>query len=256
MTSTLGHFVWYDHLTRDPQGAIAFYTEVIGWKAQPVAPGGPYTMFLSTQGPLAGAEAMPALPPGTPFVPQWKGNVQVADVDAAVAGAKRNGGRVLGEAADYPGVGRLAVIADPQGLSVNVFAPARTMARRDSTQPGEFMWSELMTTDHDAAFAFYSAVFGWTKKREMEMGPLGTYLIVSHGGEDVGGMFTKPAGVPVPPHWLYYIHVADLDATIERALAKGAASVRPASEVPGGARIATLRDPQGAEFGLHGDGVR
>jgi predicted enzyme related to lactoylglutathione lyase len=252
MTSTLGQCIWYDHLTRDPAGAVAFYTEIIGWKSQPFGPGVPYTMFLSGQGPLAGAETMPGnLPDKVP--PQWKANIHVADVDATVAEVKRLGGRVLAEAADYPDVGRLAVITDPQGLSVNVFAPTRAIPPRDATKPGEFMWSELMTTDHEAAFAFYSAVFGWKKKREMDMGRLGAYLIFSHGDEDLGGMFTKPKDVQVPSYWLYYIHVADLDDTIERARTRGAKVVRAPQEVPGGARVAMLLDPQGASFGLHGD---
>lgn len=32
--SSKGHFVWYEHLTRDVQAAIAFYGEVVGWKTR------------------------------------------------------------------------------------------------------------------------------------------------------------------------------------------------------------------------------
>ena len=34
-SSNNGHFVWHEHLTKDPKAAVAFYTEVIGWKTQP-----------------------------------------------------------------------------------------------------------------------------------------------------------------------------------------------------------------------------
>jgi len=64
-------------------------------------------------------------------------------------------------------------------------------------------------------------------------------------------MFTKGKDIPLPPHWLYYVQVDDLDASIERAKAKDAKLLNGPMEVPGGARIAQLMDPQGAAFALH-----
>ena len=51
-----GLFVWHDHLTKDPKAAMAFYTEVVGWKTQPFTEGGDnhYTMWVGSQGPLGG----------------------------------------------------------------------------------------------------------------------------------------------------------------------------------------------------------
>ena len=55
----------------------------------------------------------------------------------------------------------------------------------------------------------------------------------------------------MPAHWLYYIAVADLDGTIERAKSTGAKLRSGPMAVPGGARIAQLADPEGAAFALH-----
>src|SRR6476660_7788531 len=120
-TSNNGHFVWYEHLTKDPKAAIAFYTEVVGWKTQPFAEGGDYTMWVGSQGPLGGVMKLPdeAAKMGTP--PHWMGNVQVADGDATVAAVKKLGGKVYKEPSDIPTVGRFAVIADPQGAAIAVF---------------------------------------------------------------------------------------------------------------------------------------
>ena len=84
-----GHFVWYEHLTKDPKAAIAFYTEVTGWKTQPFGEGTDYVMWVGTQGPLGGVMTLPeeAAKMGAP--PHWTGNVQVADVDATAALAKK-----------------------------------------------------------------------------------------------------------------------------------------------------------------------
>jgi uncharacterized protein len=247
--SNIGRFVWYDLLTTDPDTAVPFYSHVIGWKAQ--AWEGGYTMFLSEQGPHAGAAKLPDAAKKMGAPPHWTSNVAVADVDATAAQARRLGGRVLVEPADFPKVGRLAVIADPQGAPINVFKPNQSMPPRDPGKPGEFVWSELLTVDHEAAFRFHSALFGWQKIRDFDMGAMGKYLIYGTGDKELGGMFTKSKDMPMPPMWFYYVEVADLDAAAERAKSKGARVLNGPMDVPGGARILQLSDPQGAVFALH-----
>jgi predicted enzyme related to lactoylglutathione lyase len=247
--ATPGRFVWYDHMTLDTKAAIAFYTHVLGWTSQPFEHG--YTMFAGSQGPMAGAVELPeqARKMGAP--PHWTSNVCVADVDATVAEARKLGGKVFVEPSDFGKVGRLAVIADPHGATINLFKPFDPMTLHDTTTPGEFTWHELVTTDHEAAFAFYAKLFGWKKTRDFDMGAMGKYLIYGADGTDLGGVFTKPKDMPAPAHWLYYVEVSDLDAALRRAKTKDAKLLNGPMEVPGGARIAQLADPQGAAFALH-----
>jgi predicted enzyme related to lactoylglutathione lyase len=247
--ATLGSFVWYDLLTTDPAAAISFYSHVIGWESRALGP--EYTMFAAKQGPVGGATTLPerARKAGAP--PYWMSNVRVADVDATVSEVKKLGGRVLNGPSDYPDVGRLAVIADPQGAPLHVFKPAGPMSAHDASEPGEFTWSELLAADNEVAFGFYAALFGWKKHRDFDMGPIGKYLVFGIGDRDLGGMFTKPRNMPAPPHWIYYVQVDDLDAAIARAKAKGATLVNGPMDIPGGARVAHLDDPQGAGFALH-----
>ena len=122
-----GRFVWYELMTTDPQAAIAFYGEVIGWKAQPFE-GGPYTMWVGSQGPLGGTMPLPepAKKMGAP--PHWMAHVEVADVDQSAARARELGGHVYVEPQDIPTIGRFAVIADPQGASISIFKPLQGMA--------------------------------------------------------------------------------------------------------------------------------
>jgi predicted enzyme related to lactoylglutathione lyase len=112
-----------------------------------------------------------------------------------------------------------------------------------------------MTSNHEAAFAYYSQLFGWKKLRDFDMGDVGSYLIYGQGrGQDdreLGGMFSQAKGAPMPAAWIYYIQVADLDAAIARAKSGGGTLMNGPMEVPGGARIAQLDDPQGAFFALH-----
>jgi predicted enzyme related to lactoylglutathione lyase len=245
----VGSFVWYDLLTSDPAEAVPFYSHVLGWGSQAMGPR--YTMFTTADGPHSGTTKLPEQTKKMGAPPHWTSNVRVADVDATVALAKDLGGRVYAEPSDYPNVGRLAVLGDPHGATLNVFKPAREVAARDSSKPGEFVWHELMAAEHDTAFAFYAQLFGWKRSRDYDMGAMGKYLIFAVGEKELGGMMTKPKELPVPPHWLYYVEVADLDAAIERAKGKGAKLLRGPVPVPGGARIGQLMDPQGAAFALH-----
>ena len=246
-----GHFVWHEHLTKDPKAAIAFYTEVVGWKTQPFAEGGDYIMWVGSQGPLGGVMKLPdeAAKMGTP--PHWMAHVHVADVDGTAALAKKLGGKVHKEPTDIPTVGRFAVIADPQGAFLSVFKANSTMMLHDVSKEGEFCWNELVTSDSAAAFKFYSELFGWKLLQDMDMGPMGTYRIYGVGDKQLGGMMTTPKGAPMPPMWGYYIETSDLDAAIGRATKRAAKIMNGPMEVPGGGRIAQLTDPQGAAFALH-----
>jgi len=249
-----GRFVWYELLTTDTKAAMDFYKDVVGWTTQPFEGG--YEMWVSKQGPLGGIYPLPdqAKKMGAP--PHWMAHVEVANVDATIDEARKLDGKVFHGPEDIPKVGRFAVIGDPQGASLSVFTPTEGMAPHDTTKPAEFCWSELLTSNHEAAFRFYSTLFGWEKLSDFDMGAMGKYLIYGKGPLRFGGMFTKSKDMPMPPSWLYYTQVADLEAAVARAKAKGAKLMNGPMEVPGGARIAQLMDPQGAAFALHEEQVK
>jgi len=246
-----GRFVWHDLMTTDTKGAIAFYSDVVGWKTQLWESGG-YTMLVTAQGPMGGVNPLPepARKAGAPS--HWMAHVSVADVDATAARAEKGGATVHVPPTDIPKIGRFAVFADPQGASIAVFKPLPSeMPPHDASKQGEFVWSELVAADHVAAFNFYTGVFGWEKLGEHDMGPMGKYFLFGRGSTQFGGMFTKGKEMRMPPSWLYYVQVDDLDAAIARAKAKAGKLMNGPVTVPTGARIAQLLDPQGAAFALH-----
>jgi uncharacterized protein len=246
-----GSFVWYEHLTKDAKATIAFYSDVVGWKTQPFEQGGDYVMWVGSQGPLGGVMKLPEEAAKMGMPPHWMAHVQVDDVDATAARAKKLGGKVHKEPTDIPTVGRFAVIGDAQGASLSIFKPQKDMTLHDVSKEGEFCWNELLTSDSAAAFRFYSELFGWKILEEMDMGPGGKYRIFGVGEKRLGGMMTAPKGQPTPPMWIYYAETKDLDAALKRATAKGAKVMNGPMDVPGGGKIAQLMDPQGAAFALH-----
>jgi len=116
------------------------------------------------------------------------------------------------------------------------------------TEPGTFLWNELLTDDQSAAGEFYIELFGW-QRREVDAGALGTYTVFQRDGRDVAGMMNPTArdyaGSP-PPRWIAYIAVDDAVRTAARVADLGGAVLEPPNHVPGVGTICMFRDPVGA----------
>jgi predicted enzyme related to lactoylglutathione lyase len=257
--TTTGLNVWYDLFTTDVQAAIRFYGAVIGWTTQLFAesdPKEPYTMWVAKSGPIGGIMNLPedARKMGAP--PHWLAYTTVADVDKTAARAQALGGQVYVGPFDVPTVGRVAVLADPQGAAFAIYKPAMD-SQAPPDEPGQFSWAELNTTDYEAAWKFYSNLFGWKERSKMDMGPAGTYFMFHDPTEKTkGGMSNMASVMKVPPHWLHYITVSDMDETIERIKQYGGAVMNGPMPIPGDDVIAQCRDPQGAFFAVYAHGKK
>jgi predicted enzyme related to lactoylglutathione lyase len=174
--------------------------------------------------------------------------VSVEDVDVAVATAVANGGKVVEPAHDLPGVGRGATITDPNGAELALFKAATgDPPDLPSMPPGRFMWNELHTTDPEKAVAFYEKVVAFS--HHSVPSPAGPYHILSKGGVDRGGVTSHlPPGVS--PHWLPFVKVDDVDATIERARKLGARIPMEPKNLMDIGRLGILEDPTGAVLAL------
>jgi predicted enzyme related to lactoylglutathione lyase len=245
-----GRFVWHELKTRDVAGAKKFYTKLTGWKAQPWPLDPAYTVCHSGAGPTAGILAIPPeMPADVPA--HWLGYVGTRDVDGTAAAAVRAGGSILNGPVDMKGAGRYAVLKDPQGAVFAILDPENARAENmGQSEVGTFSWHELATTDNEAAFSFYSSLFGWDAMERMDMGPLGTYLIFGWNGQQRGGIYNKPPDMPAPPNWLPYAQHANADEAAKTAEGGGAKIMNGPMDVPGGSRIVALMDPTGAAFAL------
>lgn len=242
-----GRFVWHELMTPDTSGAHAFYSKVLGWKTQAFENDPSYQMFAAGSGPLGGSVAQAS---GTPH---WLHYVGTPDIEATVQAAKSRGGSVTKEVTSIPGgTGKYAVLADPQGAAIAVYQSSGETGKESPAKRGEFSWHELATTDWNAAIDFYSAVFGWEKMAEHDMGDdMGKYVLFGSNGVQRGGMFNKPASMPGGPGWLGYVRVKDVNDAVKKAKAARGTLVNGPMEVPGGDWIAQFVDPYGAMFAVH-----
>jgi predicted enzyme related to lactoylglutathione lyase len=174
----------------------------------------------------------------------------VRNLDECLARVKESGGKLLRGPDAMGTVGRWAVIQDPQGFKLAVFAPKDPLPARHSSRHGGVTWHELMCTDHKAAFEFYRSIFDWQMLRTLYPGAANEYIIYGAYGETLGGMFTRPPDRPSSLGWVYYIQVAELEIARAQAKAQGARMVTPSVEMPERGRTAEIIDPQGALVAL------
>jgi uncharacterized protein len=116
---------------------------------------------------------------------------------------------------------------------------------------GEFCWWELGTRDLAAAVKFYTELMSWGTLVH-DMGEYGKYYIFQLEGRDMGGGYqmSGPQFEGVPPHWMPYVWVDDVDASAAKAVELGGKIMAPPMDVPNIGRMAFLRDPQGAHFAI------
>lgn len=249
-----GNFVWYELMTTDVAAAKTFYTGLIGWGTQSMEGPMDYTMWTVGDNPVAGMMDLPeeARKMGAP--PHWLGYVSSDDLDASLAQVSALGGNVLVPVTEIPGSGRFAVFADPSGGVLGLYHSAADAGpdTGPSADPGLISWHEHMAPDLDKAWEFYEKLFGWKKTEAMDMGEFGLYQMYGKNEHTYGGMMKKPAEMPGPATWAYYINVADMDGAVEKVKATGGTVMNGPMEVPGGSRVAQCTDPQGAVFALHG----
>lgn len=112
-----------------------------------------------------------------------------------------------------------------------------------------------MTTDADAASAFYEAVVGWKIAAEPDpQAPGMDYrMILRDSGQAAGGVLNLTPEMTeggARPGWFGYIHVGDVDDEVDRVMASGGNTMMPATTLPGVGRFALVTDPLGAPYYL------
>lgn len=255
-----GMYIWQDLFTSDPKAAEAFYGALFGWTVKPMPfPGEMEGTYDILENKGAGFGGCMPLQPGMPG-PRWVPYISVPNatgggpeaVQAAVERAEAHGATILQPAAEIPTVGHFAIILDANGLTTNPFdpiPPADGMPPLPEGMPphGGISWNEIWVNDLEAGKELYAAVYGWDL-RDAGMGDVQYHICWS--GERMQGGFGPTQGM-MSPSTVFYVHVADLDATIAKVTELGGTTEGPTMDVPSVGRMQWCRDPQAAQFCLH-----
>lgn len=249
-------FIWYELVTNDIDEAVKFYGKVVGWDFKDSGmPGMKYVLF-GKEGRDVGGIMSWAQAGASGMDPQWMGHIHTAKLDDEVAAVVADGGQVVKPVTDIPGVGRFAVVLDPQGVKYLLFEPGSrdVPPRLGQMALGNVGWHELLTGDMEKAFHFYSKHYGWTKDYVHDMGPMGLYQTFKTDQPLYSGgmMSIEKPGVPegIPRHWKFYFTVEHVDAAVKVIEDAGGKIMMPPMNVPGGSRVMQAMDPQGGHFAL------
>lgn len=255
MANPHGTPVWYELMTPDPDGAKAFYDPLVGWTIGEAPPEGAmdYRMIVRADGGNAGGVLrMTDDMAEHGSKPMWLFYVGVDDVDVSAQKAIELGGKVLLPPHDLEGVGRFALMADPDGAPFYLMRGASDESADvfdEMAEPGRCSWNELSSHGATQAIGFYGALFGWENRETMDMGPMGGYHFLHLGETRLGALTAQPQQ---PAMWTFYFAVPSIGAAVERAKAGGGTILMGPMEVPGGQHIIMGTDPQGARFALVG----
>jgi predicted enzyme related to lactoylglutathione lyase len=201
-----------------------------------------YTLLKNGEKDVGGLAAPPA---DRDVPPSWLTYITVDDVDAAAARVPSLGGSVLMAPYDVPTIGRVAIVADPQGGKFAAFQSLTPGATDTTPATHSFCWAAIVAKNADAIVPFYTSLFGWTPSPMGEPG----HVLFSRGEEMVGSTM-QSADTSKPTQWLNYVAVEDLGASTKKAQAAGAELVYGPVVVPNQGSYAVVTDPTGAMVAL------
>jgi predicted enzyme related to lactoylglutathione lyase len=239
-----GAFCWAECSTTDFDGAKAFYTEIFGLDLEETPiPGGKYGQFKKNGKNVAGLAQQQEQEREQGIPPHWNTYIAVEDAELVAKEAERLGGTIAAPAFDVLESGRMSVVMDPTGAAIGFWQAKEHIGAQIYAEEGAVTWWELMTPDPKSATEFYAQLFGYgTQDFPVERG---TYTVLIHKGENAAGIMPAPQP-EMPAVWTPYFHVADADATLEKATGLGAAAMMPVTETEGVGRFSWITDPQGA----------
>jgi predicted enzyme related to lactoylglutathione lyase len=124
------------------------------------------------------------------------------------------------------------------------------MAGQERAPHGAFCWVELGTNDAAGAKKFYTELLGWQLK-EGDVSPM-AYTEIVVAGKHVGGIYQSGPeyGGDMPPMWMPYVAVDDVDAAAQRVKELGGKVRVPPMDIPHVGRFCVITDPQGASLSL------
>jgi len=246
----VGKLIFVELVTPDLASAKRFYAGLFGWTFRDIQAGRTEYAEASLDGRSVAGLIHRDVPAGEHRQPAWLSFIAVSDVDAAKTIALQHGAKVLFEPHSIPDRGREAVFADPQGAVFAVLASSSGDPPDVLAEPGEWIWSSLITTDPDTDAAFYQALFDY-EVYELPSDDGAEHIMLASGNYARASANPLPANRPnVHPHWLNFVHVEDAVKMAEKVVALGGrVLVEPRIDRDGG-KIAVVADPLGAPFGL------
>ena len=245
-----GKVIWLDLVTPDLAGAKIFYGGLFGWTFRDVADAEHNYAIAMRDGRPVGGMLQRSFAPGERRQPTWLTFISVQDVDAVCKVAVEHGATVLVKPRTFPQRGRQAILTDPEGAVFAVLASASGDPSDTLSEPGEWIWSSLQTSDPDRDTAFYQSLFGYEAFDLPSEDGMDHVILSSeeHARASVNSIPSDKARRH--PHWLSFVRVTNTEEMVARAVSLGGRIlVEPHTDRHGG-MVAVVADPSGTPIGM------
>ncbi len=189
---------------------------------------------------------------------QWMPHIQVADVAASVERALDLKGTELMHGKDDGGKSQWAVLLDPNGAAFGLIPVVAVEdmppAEGSAASAGCIAWIDLTVPDASASRDFYGQVLGWSVQ-EVEMDDAGVgyvdyNMLCADGSPAAGVCHGRGVNLGLPPIWLIYLPVGDLDESLRRVREGGGKIIKATRGSDGKHASAVIQDPVGARLAL------
>ncbi|AWB58473.1 VOC family protein [Colwellia sp. Arc7-D] len=116
---------------------------------------------------------------------------------------------------------------------------------------GTMAWLDLSVSNATEVKSFYEDVVGW-KSESVAMGDYDDYVMLEpiNSGAVAGVCHAQGVNKDLPPAWLPYFLVADIEASIKAVEAKGGSLVTEIKSM-GSDKYAVIKDPAGAACAIY-----
>jgi predicted enzyme related to lactoylglutathione lyase len=243
-----GKFIFTDYFTSDIEATRRFYGELFGWEWRWIGPDRSYGMFYHDDIAVAGVVLHESNDNERAYG-RWIFYLSTDDVPKKVEAVSAEGGRVMLEPTVLPARGTLAVVADPEGAPFGLLSSDSGDPADYRAEPGEWLWVSLYSRDVEKASQFYRLLFGYDVTRAEDTADEAD-LVLSRDGVARGGISPLAAGSASYPTWLGYIRVADVGASVAKALEMGGAILVAPDPALLDGNLAIIADPIGAPIAL------
>jgi hypothetical protein len=237
---------------------MRFYSRVLGTGENPLW----REDLMNNRGmPIIGLGARSAEYADLPL--QWLPHIQVADVAASVERALDLNGRALMHGKDDDGNSQWAVLLDPNGAAFGIIplVSAEALATTEgassadaSARVGCISWLDLTVSDASATRDFYRQVVDWSVQ-DVQMEDAGEryadYNMLGADGKPAAGVcHARGVNLGLPPVWMIYLPVGDLDESLRRVREEGGQIIKAIRGTDGEYAYAVVQDPVGVCLAL------
>jgi len=246
----VGKVILVELITPDLAAAERFYGGLFGWTFREIEAGRTKYSEALLDGRAVAGLFQRAIPRGEQRQPEWRSFFAVDDVDATEQLAVQRGAKLLFGPRSFPNRGREAVLADPQGAVFAILASSSGDPPDFMADPGDWIWSSLITSDPNQAAGFYQTLFNYDVFELPSESAALHLLLASNNYARASINSLPPDSTHAHPSWINYVRVDDAEKTTARAVALGGRVLVEPHEDRQGGKLALIADPDGASFGV------